>query len=488
MPLHHHAFISYSHAADARLAPAFEDGLERIGKPLLKLRGLDVFRDGSDLSASPGLWSGILSHLQAAEWLLFFASPQSTASPWCGQELEWWLANRGTDRLLIVLTGGEILWDKATRDFDWNRTTALPRCIAGHLTDEPLYADLSWATGAESLSLDNTRFHEAVTSVAAPLRGMRRDELDNANVRQLRRNRLFVQSGVTAIAIAAVLAIWQAKLARDAEAVAVEQRQRAESALADTRRELLHARSAELRALSLRLDQLATAARARPDGAFDLAGIEQEQRGLALRLADITRQHQAALAARIGFRGDLDFLMKWEGVAGSVKLIGRSGWIDPATDLAQAKPEVIRTRYEFLLTPAELQAVLVLAGKRDDAAKAAFAANPILERIRIKPADVAQLVPEAVEPWWKGVLSHHPVAGEAGTPGAVQTALLSLAFNVGFSHRFWDPLAPLIAERRWAELADAIEALRMPASFPALKRRRAEEAALIRAALPKPPG
>ena len=112
MTLHHHAFISYSHAADARLAPAFEDGLERIGKPLLRLRGLDVFRDGSDLSASPGLWSGIVAHLEAAEWLLFFASPQSAASPWCGEEVAWWLTNRSVDRLLIVLTAGEIVWDK----------------------------------------------------------------------------------------------------------------------------------------------------------------------------------------------------------------------------------------------------------------------------------------------------------------------------------------------------------------------------------------
>lgn len=488
MTLHHHAFISYSHAADARLAPAFEDGLERIGKPLLRLRGLDVFRDGSDLSASPGLWSGIVAHLEAAEWLLFFASPQSAASPWCGEEVAWWLTNRSVDRLLIVLTAGEIVWDKQAGDFDWTRSTALPRCLAGRLTEEPLHVDLRWAADAESLTLDNTRFHEAVTSVAAPLRGMRRDELDNANVRQLRRNRLFVQSGVTAIAIAAVLAMWQAKVARDAEAVAVEQRQRAEVALAATQRELLHARSAELRALALRLDQLAAAARARPDGASDLAGIEIEQRGLAERLADITRQHQATLAAQIGFRGDPDFLMKREGVAGTVKLLGRSGWIDPATDLATARPEVIRRRYEFLLTPAELQAVLAVTGKRDADAQAAFAANPILERIRIKPADVAQLVPEVVEVWWKGVLSRHPEVGEAATPAAVHTALLSLAFNVGFGQRHWATLTPLIVGRRWTELADAIEALRMPAGFPALQRRRAEEAALIRAALPKPPG
>src|SRR5580765_1848188 len=54
----HNAFISYSHAADGKFAPALEQGLEKIAKPLLKLRALDIFRDESSLTASPGLWPG----------------------------------------------------------------------------------------------------------------------------------------------------------------------------------------------------------------------------------------------------------------------------------------------------------------------------------------------------------------------------------------------------------------------------------------------
>jgi len=45
MNMRHDAFISYSHADDRPLADDFEQGLEKLAKPLLKLRAMDVFRD-----------------------------------------------------------------------------------------------------------------------------------------------------------------------------------------------------------------------------------------------------------------------------------------------------------------------------------------------------------------------------------------------------------------------------------------------------------
>ncbi|HEX9937163.1 MAG TPA: hypothetical protein VGB15_08565, partial [Longimicrobium sp.] len=53
------AFISYSHAADGQLAPRLEEGLERLAKPLLRPRALNVFRDATGLSATPELWPTI---------------------------------------------------------------------------------------------------------------------------------------------------------------------------------------------------------------------------------------------------------------------------------------------------------------------------------------------------------------------------------------------------------------------------------------------
>ena len=62
----YHAFISYSHAADSRLAPAVRSALHRIAKPWYKLRQLRVFRDKTNLAAAPGLWSSIESALNGA--------------------------------------------------------------------------------------------------------------------------------------------------------------------------------------------------------------------------------------------------------------------------------------------------------------------------------------------------------------------------------------------------------------------------------------
>jgi WD40 repeat protein len=206
--MRHDAFLSYSHT-DAHLARELERGLESLAKPLLKLRALDIFRDETALASSPALWPSILEHLEASEWLVLLASSQSAASPWCAKELGWWLEHRSVDRLLLVMTDGDIIWDKGAGEFDFARSTALSRVIEGRFRDEPLYTDLRWARSERSLGLRHPRFRDAVLNIAAPLRGIPKDELDGVDVRQLRRNRRFVRTLFASIAAALVVAIWQ---------------------------------------------------------------------------------------------------------------------------------------------------------------------------------------------------------------------------------------------------------------------------------------
>ena len=49
------AFISYSHAADGRLAPAVQTGLQRLARPWYRRWALRVFRDDTGLSEIPRL-------------------------------------------------------------------------------------------------------------------------------------------------------------------------------------------------------------------------------------------------------------------------------------------------------------------------------------------------------------------------------------------------------------------------------------------------
>jgi hypothetical protein len=63
------AFLSYSHAADGKLAPAVQHALHRIAKPWYRLRTMRMFHDQTNLGTSPGLWSSIDSALREAEFL-----------------------------------------------------------------------------------------------------------------------------------------------------------------------------------------------------------------------------------------------------------------------------------------------------------------------------------------------------------------------------------------------------------------------------------
>src|SRR5215470_14887268 len=100
------AFISYSHTADGKLAPAVQEGLRVIAKPWYRLRTMRVFRDQTNLGTSPGLWTSIESALREAEFFLFMASPAAAQSPWVQKEVEWWLKNRSWRNFLILLTDG----------------------------------------------------------------------------------------------------------------------------------------------------------------------------------------------------------------------------------------------------------------------------------------------------------------------------------------------------------------------------------------------
>jgi hypothetical protein len=131
------AFLSYSHAADGKLAPALQRALHRFARPWNRMRALRVFRDTTSLAATPELWPAIVAALGQSSHFLLLASPQAAASKWVQREVEWWFANRPADKLFVLLTAGTIAWDENTRDFDWKLTTALPDLVRGKFQSEP---------------------------------------------------------------------------------------------------------------------------------------------------------------------------------------------------------------------------------------------------------------------------------------------------------------------------------------------------------------
>lgn len=222
------AFISYSHAADGRLAPALQAGLHRFAKPWYRLRALRVFRDEASLSANPALWGSITQALDGAQAFILLASPDAKASQWVAREASWWRERKPVERLLILLTEGEIAWDDHAGDFDWGRTDALPETLAGAFSEEPRWIDLRWARDAVDVSLRNPRFRNAVAEVAAPLHGRGKDELIGEDVRQHRRAMLLARAAVASLAMLMLAVAGVAVLALDQRNAARGERDRAE--------------------------------------------------------------------------------------------------------------------------------------------------------------------------------------------------------------------------------------------------------------------
>src|SRR5215469_2744149 len=225
----YNAFMSYSHAADGRLAPALQRGIQRIGKRSPRRAVVRVFRDRTNLSVSPGLWPAIQSSLEQSEYFLLMASVQSAASPWVQKELEWWLEHKSVAKLLIIVTDGHVAWDARTGDFDWEKTTCLPPLLRGQFRDEPHYLDLRWARARKILTLHNQEFRAAVLTLAAPLHGKRMEELDSEDIRQQRRFWFIAITAIVVIGILAIAAIAQQQRAKDERAIAQSRRMAARS-------------------------------------------------------------------------------------------------------------------------------------------------------------------------------------------------------------------------------------------------------------------
>ncbi len=201
------AFISYSRQASSTLAVALRNGIERFAKPWYKLRSSRVFLDDASMAANTGLWSNIERGLTEAGWFILLCSPKSAASQYVTTEVSWWLEHKSSDRILLVLDEGEILWDAAAGDFDWDRATAVNPALSKAFGEEPRWVDLSWFELDGSLRDADPRFPERVADLAAAIRGQERDELVGENVRERRRALRLLRSGVIALSLLLVASL-----------------------------------------------------------------------------------------------------------------------------------------------------------------------------------------------------------------------------------------------------------------------------------------
>jgi hypothetical protein len=278
------AFISYSHAVDGKLAPALQTGLERFAKPWYRLRAFRVFRDKTGLAVTPGLWPSIERALESSEYFVLLASPAGAASEWVQREIQHWLDRRSPDTLLIVLTDGELEWDDAAGDFDWSRTTALPRLLERRFSAEPNYLDLRWARADTDLSVRRPRFLDAVASLASTLRQVPLDDLIGEDIAHFRTTRRLLRGGVAALLVLTVSAFYAAYQANQARTIAGLLESERARAIAEQQA------AADARARQAEADRLAEEERERTAAAsrnvaFAAAKLPPNERDLAILLA-----------------------------------------------------------------------------------------------------------------------------------------------------------------------------------------------------------
>jgi WD40 repeat protein len=199
------AFISYSHAADGRLAPALQVGLQRLARPWNHRWALRVFRDDTGLAVNPDLWGSIAGALDDSTYFVLLASPEARASPWVNREIEHFCGKHPAENILPVLTDGSLVWDTARGDYDPGASTALPPALVGRFTDEPRHLDLHWAREQTQLDLRHSRFREAVADLASPIHNMPKDELESEDIRRHRRAQRLVRGGASGLALLFVL-------------------------------------------------------------------------------------------------------------------------------------------------------------------------------------------------------------------------------------------------------------------------------------------
>ncbi|MDJ0838930.1 MAG: hypothetical protein QNK37_20590 [Acidobacteriota bacterium] len=186
------------------------------------------------------------------------------------------------------------------------------------------------------------------------------------------------------------------------------------------------------------------------------------------------------------FHGNLSWVHKWEGHIGKPYWPkGKSGiTLDPGVDLGYVAWGHVKRAYGSLLTDEQLEnlrkAALGLRGiKAREMLEWAQKNEWPFTTIRITREQAAELFHVIAVPYWLKICNRFPVLRNENTPGGVQTALLSLAYNRGPGNRHLECLGPELQKRRWRAVAGMISNMQQNHELEGIRRRRREEAELI---------
>ena len=207
------AFISYSRRQNETIVQELQSSLQSFSKKWWKKRAAWVFRDETSLSATPALWPSIVSALEDSESLIVLASPDAARSKWVNKEIDWWLANKSSDRLFLVLLSGSLDWDSQIGDFA-DSASACPPKLRRVFQTEPRYVDLRVFTSRHRKVLHkDPAFRSCVADIASAIHQKPKEELFSEELNQEKILKRVAVSVASVMAILLAASIWLANLA-----------------------------------------------------------------------------------------------------------------------------------------------------------------------------------------------------------------------------------------------------------------------------------
>lgn len=229
----YNAFLSYGHE-DKWLAEKLRAALHSFASSWLGRRAVRIHRDEDSMAPGHDLLGTLKKSISDSEYFLLLASPDAAQSPYVKAELEAFLEQNDISKLIIVRARGELNWDKNEGGFKRSERSAFPDVGRRLFEKEPKWEDLIWAKADgkdEDLSLKNVAFQSVVAGISAKLRGMSKDELYGKDLERRRRLVWVFGTLAAAVALVAVVAVFQALRARREARIALSRGLAAKSAL-----------------------------------------------------------------------------------------------------------------------------------------------------------------------------------------------------------------------------------------------------------------
>ncbi|MGW5142252.1 hypothetical protein ACWEPH_24590 [Nocardia beijingensis] len=205
------AFLSYSGDRDRAVLPLVQNAIEKLPRPWYRFPRMRIFLDYSGVSIGPGLEDKIVAGLSRSQWLVVVASPEAARSEWVDREIEWWLANRSPETILLVLSAGSLFWDEEAGDWDRARSTALPPRLFGVFASEPVYKTIKWR--ADAYGVPRPDIDAIAVGIAAVIRGVSEADLKSEGYQQTKRNLRVANIAIGALVMLLVAALVAAFIA-----------------------------------------------------------------------------------------------------------------------------------------------------------------------------------------------------------------------------------------------------------------------------------